>query len=256
LLCFQGIGRVALWSTLLGILLGIHATAAIYLTCFYTPSAVVASTTAAAIVSPRLLLLWQWSLYGTGLSTFHLLEFWITALYNPNVASSDSFLVNHSAAYTAAALTSWLEFMLRYVLAPKWNVSPVVVWFGWTVLVLAQALRSTAMAVAGPSFNHHIQGRKADTHVLVTRSVYRFLRHPSYVGFFYWSMATQIVLGNLFNAILYTVFSWSFFHCRIAYEEETLDAFFPNEYVDYANKTYSGIPFIYTHLVKQERTRR
>ena len=38
------------------------------------------------------------------LSTFHLLEFFITALYNPYVTSADSFLVNHSIAYTAAAL--------------------------------------------------------------------------------------------------------------------------------------------------------
>jgi protein-S-isoprenylcysteine O-methyltransferase len=209
-------------------------------------------TTIATTASPRMFLLWQWSLYGTALTSFHLLEFWITVLYNPTVASSDSFLVNHSTAYTAAALTSWLEFILRYWFVPTWNVSPAFVWMGWTVLVLAQGLRSTAMAVAGQSFNHHIQGRKADSHVLVTHSVYRWFRHPSYVGFFYWSISTQLVLGNIGNAVFYTVFSWSFFHRRIAYEEETLDAFFPTVYVEYANRTCSGIPFIYTHLGKRK----
>jgi protein-S-isoprenylcysteine O-methyltransferase len=197
-------------------------------------------------------LIWQWSLYGTALTSFHLLEFWITVLYNPQVASSDSFLVNHSTAYTAAALTSWLEFGLRFCLVPTWNVSQSVVWMGWTILVFAQWLRSTAMAVAGQSFNHHIQGRKADSHVLVTHSVYHWFRHPSYVGFFYWSISTQLVLGNIGNAVLYTVFSWSFFHRRIAYEEETLDTFFPTTYVEYASRTYSGIPFIYTHLGKRK----
>lgn len=52
----------------------------------------------------RLQLLLQWCLYIVVLCTFHLLEFFVTAVYNPYVTSSDSFLINHSTAYTAAAL--------------------------------------------------------------------------------------------------------------------------------------------------------
>lgn len=247
---------MALWSTTLGILLGIHATVAVGLTWYLHWQSNAEeeddddSKQTTTSSSPRLVLLWQWSLYGTALASFHLLEFWITAVYNPYAASSDSFLVNHSAAYTAAALSSWIEFSLRLWLAPTWNLSPNFVFFGCMTLMLAQALRSTAMAVAGQSFNHFIQRRKADTHILITHSVYRLFRHPSYVGFFYWSIGTQIVLGNIFNMLFYAVFSWSFFHRRIAYEEESLNGFFPDEYADYAHRTYSGIPFIYTQLVK------
>ena len=46
----------------------------------------------------------QWCVYVVAVCTFHLLEFFVTALYNPAVTSSDSFLINHSVAYTAAAL--------------------------------------------------------------------------------------------------------------------------------------------------------
>lgn len=52
----------------------------------------------------RVQLILQWSLYVVVLCTFHLLEFFATSFYNPYVTSSDSFLINHSIAYTAAAL--------------------------------------------------------------------------------------------------------------------------------------------------------
>ncbi len=40
------------------------------------------------------------------------------------------------------------------------------------------------------------------------------LRHPSYFGWFYWSVGTQILLGNPVCSVLYTYAAWSFFHKR------------------------------------------
>lgn len=34
--------------------------------------------------------------------------------------------------------------------------------------------------------------QREDSHQLVTRGVYRFLRHPSYFGWFWWSLGTQV----------------------------------------------------------------
>ena len=76
---------------------------------------------------------------------------------------------------------------------------------------------------------------------------YKYLRHPSYVGFFYWSIGTQITLGNYVNIILYSVISWRFFESRINYEEYTLLKLFPNgHYENYKKNTFIGIPFINT----------
>jgi hypothetical protein len=46
----------------------------------------------------------QWTVYIIFLCTFHLGEFFTTALFNPSVTTADSFMVNHSKAYSAAAL--------------------------------------------------------------------------------------------------------------------------------------------------------
>ena len=48
------------------------------------------------------------------------------------------------------------------------------------------------MLTAGRSFNHYIQTTKAESHKLVTTGVYAWSRHPAYVGWFYWSLGTQV----------------------------------------------------------------
>lgn len=195
---------------------------------------------------------WQWSGYASAVSMFHLSEYFTTALYNPTAASSDSFLVNHSTSYTAAALTSWTEFGLRFALAPQWNLPRPLVYFGLGMAVLAQMIRSLAMITAGESFNHLIQTYKKENHVLITHGIYSILRHPSYVGFYYWSIALQLLLGNAAHAILFSVVSWMFFKRRIPFEEESLCAHFPHEYPAYVARTWMGIPFLYSHLTVKE----
>lgn len=194
---------------------------------------------------------WQWCTYMIGLCTFHALEFFITAIYNPTQATSDSFLINHSVTYTTAAILSGIEFWIRFVgvvgrvpLLSAWHLPHWLSYIGLVVLVMAQGIRSMAMATAGESFNHMIQTSKKQNHILITNGIYRIFRHPSYVGFFYWSIATQLVLGNVIHAVLYAGAAWTFFHRRIRYEEESLCQFFPDSYPQYVAQTYMGIPGI------------
>jgi protein-S-isoprenylcysteine O-methyltransferase len=115
-------------------------------------------------------------------------------------------------------------------------------------VLVAQSIRSAAMATAGESFNHYIQASKKSNHKLVTAGIYRYLRHPSYVGFFYWSIFTQLLLGNYAHAIMFAGASWRFFQKRIEYEEDSLCRFFPGEYPEYVARSYMGIPFLFTKV--------
>jgi protein-S-isoprenylcysteine O-methyltransferase len=83
-----------------------------------------------------------------------------------------------------------------------------------------------------------------EDHRLITRGVYNFSRHPSYVGWFYWSVGTQLVLCNPICTVGYAVVSWRFFRDRIEYEELRLIEFFGEEYVDYKRNVGTGLPFI------------
>lgn len=196
------------------------------------------------LVYPSSLFLWQWCTYAVAFTTFHCLEFGATALANPDTLSADSFLINHSTSYTAAALLSWGEFILRYITSynvPRWYSQ-----IGLLLLLPAQTLRTMAMITAGVSFNHIIQIQQRESHTLVTRGVYAFWRHPAYTGFFYWSIAMQMVLGNFINAIGAGTAAWMFFSKRIPYEEETLQRQYPDEYPRYRDRTWVGIPFLST----------
>lgn len=236
----QGLGRVALLSCGLGVLWGVHFLLVIIFSLNYLG---ILSIPEGWLGGDRIQLLWQWSFYVTSMCTFHLSEFFTTALYNPTVTTADSFLVNHSATYTAAAFFSWTEFAIRFGLFPHMNTSMLSL-LGVLVVAVSQTIRSLAMITCAESFNHLIQRSKKENHVLITHGIYNYFRHPSYVGFFYWSVGTQLVLGNYVSASLYALASCMFFRRRIPYEEESLLHLFPNQYPGYAKRTWMGIPFV------------
>jgi protein-S-isoprenylcysteine O-methyltransferase len=285
----DGLGRVALLATILGITFGIHFAGAVQLTFHhlttdndhdYDENNDQSHHYAHTITTrPRSLVYyfaWQWCIYVVTVCTFHLLEFFDTAFYNPTTCSADSFLVNHSTSYTAAAISSWMEFfatrmfVLIILNMPGVIHLPTIVrrsvrlWISWShwsfgcgmvIVVVGQAIRSAAMMTAGESFNHLIQTRRKANHVLITHGIYAYFRHPSYVGFYYWSIGEQLLLSNALNAVALAIVACTFFQRRIPYEEESLGVLFPNEYPRYVQRTYMGIPFIpKTHFAVTTRT--
>ena len=178
------------------------------------------------------------------LSFFHLSEFVFTALFNQKEVSTDSFLINHSLEYGLAALASWLEFFIELFFVPSMKLSLYTRFVGLFLVLFGELFRKLAMYTAGTNFNHYVQEKRKQDHVLVKSGIYSLVRHPSYFGWFYWSIGTQILLANPVCTILYAVSSWKFFKTRITYEEFHLCKFFGKEYLHYQQKVPSGIPFV------------
>ncbi|MEQ2272387.1 hypothetical protein XENORESO_020999, partial [Xenotaenia resolanae] len=130
--------------------------------------------------------------YMCSLSFFHYSEYLVTAFINPRSLSLDSFLLNHSLEYTLAAVSSWLEFTMEKLTVPELKHLNWVSLVGLVMVLCGEGLRKAAMLTAGSNFNHIVQNEKAQSHVLVTSGVYAYFRHPSYVGWFYWSIGTQV----------------------------------------------------------------
>ncbi|KAK2743064.1 hypothetical protein FQN57_005020 [Myotisia sp. PD_48] len=183
--------------------------------------------------------LWRAPLFVASLAIFHFLEFYITASYNPLFATITSFLLSsNGSAYHIAHTTALLECILGRLFLPD-------SYFGWTsilfggvtaqvtigliCMVVGQLVRNFAMVQAGWNFNHTIQRQKRDDHVLVQTGIYSVLRHPSYFGFFWWAVGTQIMLGNSVSLLGYLVVLWQFFSSRI--ESELLTYPFHSSYV-------------------------
>ncbi|KAH9376605.1 hypothetical protein HPB48_005816 [Haemaphysalis longicornis] len=179
------------------------------------------------------------------LSIFHFSEYFVTAVTNPKSLTLDSFLLNHSREYGVAAACSWLEFLFERSLAPGMKQLWWITYVGIVTCLVGELLRKLAMLTAGTNFNHIIQNHREKGHVLVTHGVYALCRHPSYVGWFMWSIGTQVTLVNPVCTVAYAVASWKFFRTRVEEEEITLLAFFGEDYVQYQKRTRTGLPFIH-----------
>uniref|UniRef100_A0A8C0S568 Protein-S-isoprenylcysteine O-methyltransferase n=1 Tax=Canis lupus familiaris TaxID=9615 RepID=A0A8C0S568_CANLF len=182
--------------------------------------------------------------YMCSLSLFHYSEYLVTAVNNPKSLSLDSFLLNHSLEYTVAALSSWIEFTLENIFWPELKQITWLSAMGLLMVVFGECLRKAAMFTAGSNFNHVVQNEKSETHTLVTSGVYAWFRHPSYVGWFYWSIGTQVMLCNPICGVGYALTVWRFFRDRTEEEEISLIHFFGEEYLEYKKRVPTGLPFI------------
>lgn len=142
----------------------------------------------------------SWQMFGAYiiiLTSFHYSEFLSIAWINPSSLSVDSFILNHSTAYGVAACFSWVEFIGERHYLPGIKEPSFISYFGIILCVCGEVLRKLAMFTAKHNFSHIIQSVKMDNHELITYGVYKFFRHPSYVGWFYWSIGTQVRISNL-----------------------------------------------------------
>jgi protein-S-isoprenylcysteine O-methyltransferase len=173
--------------------------------------------------------LWRASFFVASLTLFHFLEYYTTATYNPSAATVSAFLLtSNGAAYNTAHTCALVETVLTHSVLPYPNPIPptvhvAVLALGFAMLIVGQCVRSTAMVQAGTNFSHTVQQQKRRGHELVTSGVYGWLRHPSYFGFWWWSLGTQVVLGNYVCFIGYAVVLWIFFGSRIESELPALN---------------------------------
>ena len=181
---------------------------------------------------------------------YHMAEFLIAALYRPHDTHPEAFLIGQSREYVIASCAALVEFLVEVALVPdSWKLFSLsqssVVCFGLLAFGF-YTIRVLAMVQCGANFSLQIETVHRSDHVLVQHGVYRYLRHPSYFGWFWRTVFSQFLLMNPICSVGFILVSWRFFDQRISAEEELLasDEFFGSKYADYAKVTPTGIPFI------------
>lgn len=183
-------------------------------------------------------------LYLILLSFFHFSEYFTTSLTNPSTLTLSSFLLDQSVAYILATTASFTEFLIEAYHSPDSKSLSLLSIFGLCLVLGGDLMRKTAMFTAGKSFTHTIASEKQPDHRLVTNGIYALVRHPSYAGWFYWAIGTQILLKNPICALLFAVISHNFFKERIEYEEQLLLQFFGKDYDNYRKKVKLWMPIL------------
>lgn len=116
----------------------------------------------------------------------------------------------------------------------------IVPWFGAVVMVVALWLFWRAHVDLGLNWSITLEMRK--DHELITRGVYRRVRHPMYAAIFLFAIAQGLLLPNWLAgwggfvsfAFLYLV--------RTPREEKMMGEFFGEAYREYANRTGRLVP--------------
>lgn len=175
---------------------------------------------------------------------FHWLEFAVTAGWNREKLSVDSYLLDNGKLYHVAHIVAVIEYIATSIWKPKFKTYPYVSEIGIAVVLISQVLRSVAMIHAATNFSHAVAYAKREGHTLVSDGVYSWFRHPSYTGFYYWALGTQLLMQNPVSFVGFAVVLWKFFSSRIKVEEAALIRFFGDDYKRYKARVGTKIPFI------------
>lgn len=243
---------------------GLRSLSRIGLQAFFLGLTLGISLTLQALAAYYEHIIWRLFAFLACVAVFHMLEYWTTARFNSSVVLASSFLLfTNGRAYNIAYMLALVEILVSTLILPdygRWLSSPAVRFVGFLLVLLGQVVRSFAMAHAGRSFNHTPQRVRKESHKLVTTGVYAHLRHPSYFGFFWWAVGTQMFVGNKICVLGYVIVLWGFFNRRIigilssptlkyrltivTAEEKQLVSFFGQDYENFRKRTPTGIPFI------------
>ena len=121
--------------------------------------------------------------------------------------------------------------------------SPVLVWLGMAVFALSLLLFYRCHRDLGRSWSVTLEIR--ETHRLVTRGVYRYVRHPMYSAFFLWAVAQALLLANWIAGPAGLAGFGTLYALRMPREERMMKEKFGDEYRAYEARTHRIVPGIF-----------
>jgi protein-S-isoprenylcysteine O-methyltransferase Ste14 len=115
-------------------------------------------------------------------------------------------------------------------------------WFGLLLYGLGGVLRLWPVFVLGRRFSGLVAIQPG--HTLVTTGIYKWIRHPSYLGVVFVMLGWALVFRSLVGVLL-TVLILVPLIFRIVSEEALLQSQFGAEYEAYRARTWRLVPYIY-----------
>ena len=182
-------------------------------------------------------------LYFITLCLYHYAEFFSELLFHFKDLQKDAFLVYQEKKWVISTVSSFIEYIIEMFFFQKYKDIKIFFILGLFMTIIGQYFRIAALFTGKSNFTHKIQMTKKKNHVLVKHGVYSICRHPSYFGFFIWSVGIEIMCINPICIIAFAVILFNFFKDRIETEEKILIRFFGMEYIKYRKNVGTLIPF-------------
>ncbi|MEM6347430.1 MAG: isoprenylcysteine carboxylmethyltransferase family protein, partial [Bacteroidota bacterium] len=114
---------------------------------------------------------------------------------------------------------------------------------GLAFVLIGLLIRWYAVWQLGQAFT--VQLQVSEEQELITRGIFKFIRHPSYLGLLLYYLGLGLVMGNLLCLLILLAFpAWAVFN-RIALEESLLVSHFGEAYRLYQQRTWRLLPWVY-----------
>ena len=182
--------------------------------------------------------------YFITLTIYHYTEFFSEVLFHFQDLQKDAFLIYENKRWVISTLASFAESILGVYFFYQYKNIKILFILGLIMTIIGQYFRIAALFTGKSNFTHKIQLKKRKNHVLVKYGIYSICRHPSYFGFFIWSVGIEIMCVNPLCTIAFAYILFNFFKVRIEMEEEYLIRFFGMEYIKYRRDVGILMPFI------------
>lgn len=182
--------------------------------------------------------------YFITLTIYHYTEFFSEVLFHFQDLQKDAFLIYENKRWVISTLASFAESILGVYFFYQYKNIKILFILGLIMTIIGQYFRIAALFTGKSNFTHKIQLKKRKNHVLVKYGIYSICRHPSYFGFFIWSVGIEIMCVNPICTIAFAYILFKFFKARTEMEEEYLIRFFGMEYIKYRRDVGILMPFI------------
>ncbi len=109
-------------------------------------------------------------------------------------------------------------------------------------MVTGVAIRRMARRALGKQFSYAL--KIVERHELITRGVYRYVRHPAYTGDLLFQLGLALLFSSSYGFLLMLALVPLMLY-RIRIEERMMIEKFGDAYQEYRRKTKALIPFVY-----------
>jgi len=133
--------------------------------------------------------------------------------------------------------SSWLDFA-DYGLPA--GISRILGWLGCIFFGAAIWVLWRSHVDLGRNFSPELKIR--EEHKLVTKGIFRSIRHPMYTSHWLWALAQAMLLQNWIAGLSMLVAIWPFYSYRVPREEYMMCDRFGDEYRDYMGRTGRYFP--------------
>lgn len=115
-------------------------------------------------------------------------------------------------------------------------------WVGVWMFLLGVIIRLVAIATLKKNFSGRLRIREG--HTLVKNGIYRWIRHPAYLGLILLYLGIPLIVSSVLGFLVILLIVPLLLH-RIKLEERMLIERFGAEYEEYRGHTKRLIPFVY-----------